>query len=416
MSKTIHFPKMYQWQKEVMNKVITDSSNPNNFTYVICSPRQVGKSFLLMSILSYFTIAKQTTSVFIEPTFNQCRKVYRSMFKMLAKNNLIKSASGSTFDIELTNGSEINFRSAMQKDSLRGLTVSGVLILDEAAYIPDDVYDIVQPFTNVHKSPIVMVSTPVAKSGFFWDAFNNKDNNVYYWNRSNYDMTPMLSDEQVSRYQSSMTAPKFKTEILGQFLDGESMVFGDFKSCIYSGKLSDMNPIYAGIDFATGAGSDSTVLTFINKSREIIRIESTNSMEPTDQIEWIANLLNEYPTLRKVLGEQNSIGSVYMSSIRSKLRRKSILQSFNTTNDSKRKIIDSLTLAFQNRDITIPDDKNLINQLSYYTMTISKTGKPIFNNALDSIHDDYVMSLAIAYSCFSEGNSRLTIGHSRAVS
>lgn len=415
MAKTIHFPKMYPWQKEVITQVIQDSSNPDNHNYVICSPRQVGKSFLLMSIISYFTIAKQSTSVFLEPTFNQCRKVYRSMFKMLAKNNLIKSASGSTFDIELTNGSEINFRSAMQKDSLRGLTVSGVLILDEAAYIPDDVYDIVQPFTNVHKAPTIMVSTPVAKSGFFWDAFNNKDNHVYYWSRANYDMTPMLSDEQVSRYKNSMTPPKFKTEILGQFLDGESMVFGDFKSCIYSGKLTDSNPIYAGIDFATGTGNDSTVLTFFNKSKEVIRIESTNSMSPNEQIEWIANLLNEYPTLKKVLGEINSIGSVYMSSIQSKLKRKSILQEFTTTNDSKRKIIDSLTLAFQNREITIPDDKDLINQLSYYTMTISKTGKPIFNNAIDSIHDDYVMSLAIAYSCFSEGNNRLTIGHSSAV-
>lgn len=281
MSRTIQFPKMYPWQKEVITQVIQDSSNPANHNYVICSPRQVGKSYLLMSILSYFTIARISTSVFIEPTFNQCRKVYRSMYRMLEKNKLIKSASGSTFDIELTNGSEINFRSAMQKDSLRGLTVSGVLILDEAAYIPDDVFDIVQPFTNVHKSPIIMVSTPVAKSGFFWDSFNNQSNHVYYWNRMNYDMTTMLSDEQVSKYSNSMTPAKFKTEILGQFLDGESMVFGDFKSCIYTGKLQDTDPVYCGIDFATGSGNDSTVLTFLNSSHEVVRIESTNNMTPT---------------------------------------------------------------------------------------------------------------------------------------
>lgn len=400
MSKTINFPKMYSWQKEVIDKVISDSEHPNNQNYVICSPRQVGKSFLLQSILSYFVIAKPCSCVLIEPTFNQCRKVYKSMYKMLYRNSLIKSASGSTFDIELTNGSEINFRSAMQKDSLRGLTVSGILILDEAAYISDDVYEIVQPFTNVHRSPTIMVSTPVAKSGFFWNAFNDRTNNVYYWNRTNYDMTPMMPDELVSRYQRIMTPAKFKTEVLGQFLDGESMVFGDFKSCIYDKGITDTNPIYGGIDFATGSGNDSTVLTLINKSKEVTQIFSTNNLSPQEQIDWIAEILNQYPTLVQVLGEKNSIGAVYLDAIRRKLDRKAILKPFNTTNDSKRKIIDSLTLAFQNRDILIPNDKDLINQLSYYTMTISNTGKLVFNNAMDSIHDDYVMSLAIAYSNF----------------
>lgn len=405
MAKTIRFPKMFDWQKEVFSKVISEANIPNNQTYVICSPRQVGKSFLLQSILSYFAITKSTTSVFIEPTFNQARKCYRSMYKMLSRNALIKSASGSTFDIELTNGSEINFRSAMQKDSLRGLTVSGILILDEAAYIPDDIYEIIQPFTNVHKAPTIMVSTPVAKSGFFWNAFNSKDNFVYYWNRTNYDMTPMLSDDLVQRYSRLMTPSKFKTEILGQFLDGESMVFGDFKSCIYTSKLSNDKPIYGGIDFGTGAGNDSTVITLFNQNKEVTNIFATNTLEPQEQIEWIADILNQHSTLKTVLGEKNSIGAVYLSAIQKKLHHKAILQPFNTTNDSKRTIIDSLTLAFQNHDIVIPDNKDLINQLSYYTMTISPTGKPIFNNAMDSIHDDYVMSLAIAYSNFNTGSS-----------
>lgn len=396
----INFPKFYAWQLPLFNDCISVINNPNNEVFVVCSPRQCGKNHTTQSILVYYSLAKVCTSIMIEPTFAQCRKVYRQLVKMFTRNNLILSASGSTFDIILKNGSEINLRSAAQKESLRGLTVNGILILDECSYISTEVYEIVRPFCNVHKAPMILCSTPVAKSGFFWDEYNNKDNKIYYWNRNDYDMTNILSNEQFNRYQKTMTPQKFKTEILGEFLDSESVVFGDFSKCIYTGMLQNNVPIYAGIDFSTGNGNDSTVVTFLNSDKEVCYIWETNKMTPQEQINHIAELLNNYPTLKEVRAEKNSIGSVYFSSIQDKLKNKYVLKEFTTTNDSKREIIENLILAFQNEDIHIPDDKTLINQLSYYTLTFSNTGKPIYNNANDDIHDDYVMSLAIAYSCF----------------
>lgn len=396
----INFPKFFDWQLPLFNDCISIIDKPNNEVFVVCSPRQCGKNHTTQSILVYYSLAKTCTSIMIEPTFAQCRKVYRQLVKMFLRNNLIDSASGSTFDIILKNGSEINLRSAAQKESLRGLTVNGILILDECSYISTDVYEIVRPFCNVYKAPMILCSTPVAKSGFFWDEYNNTDNKIYYWNRNDYDMTNILSDEQFNRYQRTMTPQKFKTEILGEFLDAESMVFGDFSDCIYTNMLENTTPIYAGIDFSTGNGNDSTVITFFNSNKEVCYIWETNKMTPQEQIINIADLLNKYSSLKEVKAEKNSIGAVYFSSIKDKLKNKYILKEFVTTNDSKREIIENLILSFQNKSIKIPDNKTLINQLSYYTLTFSSTGKAIYNNLNDSIHDDYVMSLAIAYSCF----------------
>ena len=214
----------------------------------------------------------------------------------------------------------------------------------------------------------------------------------------------------IEDYRQSYTPQRFKTEILGEFIKDESFVFGNFKDCIT--EPDDMVPVYAGIDFATGNGNDSTVVTFLNKDRQIVKIWGTNKMQPAEQIDNIANLINSMPTLKKVKAEVNSLGEVYYSTIEAKLKNKSIFEKFSTTNESKRRIIENIILAFQNHEIGINDDSNLINQLSYFQIKKTKTGYT-YENDNASTHDDYVMSLAIAYDCTKSTGFNGSFGFSR---
>ena len=52
-------------------------------------------------------------------------------------------------ELDFNNGSSILFRSGEQMDSLRGFSVSGLLVLDEAAYLKDEVFEIIKPTTDV---------------------------------------------------------------------------------------------------------------------------------------------------------------------------------------------------------------------------------------------------------------------------
>jgi Mrp family chromosome partitioning ATPase len=54
------------------------------------------------------------------------------------------------------------------RDNLRGYTVD-FLIIDEAAFISDEIFDIVLPMTNVKQAPIVIVSTPRFRTGKFYE-------------------------------------------------------------------------------------------------------------------------------------------------------------------------------------------------------------------------------------------------------
>lgn len=407
----ITFPKLKPWQDEVYQTVTGQNNTGKRF--IIKSGRQRGKSFLmLILVLDYCFKYPGTESVIIEPISSQCRRVFNQITDALESTPLVKSSNASDLIIKLRNGSQITLKSGESKKSVRGLTCSGLCVIDEAAFIDDEVIQIVLPIINVHRSPVLAVSTPMFTEGWFYANYMKQSTKIqqFDWALDKYDFSEFITQEMIDDYKNEYTPNKFRTEILGQFISDSSFLFGEFKESIV--KPDDEIPVYAGIDFGAGTGADSTVVTFFNKYRQVINIWSTNVLAPSAQIDYIAQLINERPTLLKVLVEGNSIGEVYFSSIQSKLKNKMVLDKFMTTNDSKKEIIEDLILAFQKKEIGIIDDPMLLKQLAYYDIQKTKTGYT-YNNSNDSIHDDFVMSLAIGYHCFKVGTVNVGFGFKR---
>ena len=187
----IIFPKLHKHQRVVYDAVIGDNGAGN--IYVVKSKRQCGKSFLASLILIYFSLNKRdTTSLIVEPTLNQSRRVFKEITKMLDGSNIIKNANQSLLTIDFINGSEIIFKSAEQYDAIRGYSVSGILIVDEGAFIRDDVYEILFPVRDAHNSPMLVISTPLFCDGYFYRLFTSGNCQAYNW--CDYDTSFFLSD------------------------------------------------------------------------------------------------------------------------------------------------------------------------------------------------------------------------------
>lgn len=403
------FPKLKPWQEQVYNAVSGQLGSAKRF--VVKSGRQRGKSFLMnILVLEYCFKYPGTESVIVEPISSQCRRVFSQIVDALENTPLIKSSNASDLVIKLKNGSQITFKSGESKKAVRGLTCSGLCVIDECSFIDDDVIQIILPIINVHKCPLLLISTPMFSEGFFYNQYMKQSDRIlqFDWALDKFDFSEFISAEMLADYKIEYTPQKYRTEIEGEFISDSSFVFGNFKECIFI--PTDYTPVYAGIDFGTGTGSDSTVVTFFNKYRQVIHIWSTNTLSPTEQIDAIANLINERPTLKKVLVEGNSIGEVYYDSIKSKLKNKMLIEKFMTTNDSKKEVIEDLILAFQRHEIGILDDPMLLKQLSYYDIQRLKNGNYTYNNSNDSIHDDYVISLALGYHCFKLGDVNISFG------
>ena len=385
------FPKLHKHQRVVYDAVIGDNGAGN--IYVVKSKRQCGKSFLASLILIYFSLnRKDTISMIVEPTLNQSRRIFKDIVKMLDGSNIIKNANQSLLTIDFINGSEIIFKSAEQYDAIRGFSVSGILIVDEGAFIVDDVYEILFPVRDAHNAPMLVISTPLFCDGYFYRLFTSGNCKAYNW--CDYDTSMFLSDEKLEQYRNTLSDLKFRSEYLGQFITDGGYVFKNIAGCIFSDSDITGEPVVAGIDWAVGNDGDDTVLSLLDANANAVDFIRLNNMSPVEQIDTIVNKLNTLHTLKKVVVEQNSIGNVYLDILKHKYSRHSIITKFNTTNESKRRIIEQLATAFQNESVHIPNDRELINQLQHYA--VEKTAKGYTYNG-QGAHDDYVMSLAMAY-------------------
>lgn len=399
--RIIEMPKLMQWQLDVYNYF---NDKPSDIT-VIKAKRQIGKSILAEILLLKYSLEKnRSISCIVEPTLNQSRRVFKEIITMMNGSNTITSANASLLTIDFVNGSQLLFKSAEQEEGLRGMSISGLLVIDEGAFIQDDIYEILFPTVDAHKAPILILSTPLFKSGYFYNLYTSETTTSFDW--STYDTSVFLSNEKLREYERTLSPLKFRSEYLGLFIDEGGFVFNNIGDCIQKEKPTT-TPKYSGIDWAVGEGGDFTVVTFMDDDKNITDITLIKNMTPTNQVERIAEEINARPSLTKVLAEKNSIGAVYMDSLKKKLKKPSILQPFITNNDSKRRIIENLATEFDNRGISIPNINEVIKQLQYYAVEKTKNGYTY--NGVNGVNDDVVISLALALEAKKTNISKYTI-------
>lgn len=399
----VKLPPLEEWQQPVFDDIKEGIKDQ----YVVKAKRQVGKSILAETILMYFAFKNaDSIGVMIEPTLSQGRRVFKQILKAIPNKSLIKSANATLLEIEFSNGSSILFRAAEQKENLRGLTVKGsILIIDEAAFIQQDIFEILYPLVDANHCPVLFISTPLFTSGEFYNKYieGTKENPItksYNW--SEYDTSKYLSYEKLMYYRDRLSPLKYRSEYEGEFITEGSYVFGEINNSIapYSKKPA----LYGGLDWGAGGGNDHTVLILLDEDCTVTAIHSTNNLTPTLQVEYFSNILKNNPSLISLQVEMNSIGTVYKDMLQGRIS--TFIQEFYTTNDTKRRIIEQLIAAFQRGEIHIPNDPELLNELSHYNIEKTKTGYT-YNG--DGAHDDYVLALAFAYDSYLNGGGGFSI-------
>lgn len=391
----------YSWQSAV-HQILNNGFRSGKIV-VVKSKRQCGKTLMCENeLLRYAINYPGSVNAIISPTLSQSRKIYKEITRAIWDSHLIKAKNAASLEIELVNGSTIMFKSGAQKDALRGITISGILILDECAYLEDDILEQVLAWTNVYKAPILMVSTPRTKSGFFYEYFllglSEKREDVISVDFNNYDTSIFLSPEKLELYRAMLPKGQFTTEFLGEFIDGGCGVF-DYELDVFTAHetITESKALYFGIDWANGGNGDYTVLTAFNENGQQVMLKYSRNKTPTQQCTWITDVLSSIPRekIRKITCETNSIGTVYEDMLK-QMNPKLPIRDFNTSNSSKREIIERLQAAFGAHSIKLIDDIESKREFSSYAMEITPSGN-ITYNAPYGLHDDIVMATAIAW-------------------
>lgn len=407
-----------EYQKDLLRFII--SPEAKGTTTAIKAPRQVGKTTVLMAILLYYGCSfRNGFSIIIEPTYKQCIRVYNEMRE--AFKPILTDSGKSQLVLEFITGSKVQFLSG-ESDvaSFQGYVCKdGVLCVDEAAFITDDVFFALTPTTDVHHCPIILTSTPRFRKGFFYDYYVEGCNGSLSVKSFDWGGKSILSESKLDFYRRSLPERLFRNYYMGEFADAIGSVFGSFNHVLsnefdsptyYEMKWQKNIDCYCGIDWGTGQGQDYTVISFFNSNLQQIYIERWNDLDETQTIERITRLLSEYrPKVTQY--EKNGIGAVYGGLLSKAVASTGLnvgLRQFVTSNSSKAKLVNKMVVAIQNNDVQLLNNETLISEMTSYESDVTASGNVIYNGA-KGCHDDMVIATLLSYDAASRNGSMYSI-------
>ena len=404
--------KPYLHQKDVIAHLVDARGTGKIVT--VNSSRQKGKSYMIANVLLYFAINyARTKNYCVSPTLKQSKAIFHLIVDAITKSGIIKSKNATDLTITLINGSTINFKSAEQRDALRGYTAD-FLAIDECAFIPDEIFYLILPWTDAKKAPILMTSTPFVKGGFFYQYFNygldGTHNTVTInWSDPKYkeSIEKILPPEKLEEYREVLPSNVFKTEYLGEFLDDDGAVFVGLKDILCDTAITATDRLYVGLDFSNQGENDYTVISIFNQNGNQVYIKYFNNISPLGQIVKIVKELEPLADQIDVIScELNSIGTPYTDLIKEKSQILSDkVEGFQTSNTSKNAIVLNMQTAIENKNVTLlPDDKE-IREFGYFTATYNPKTRNVSYAAPQGLNDDCVMATLIAFDAYRQGTT-----------
>jgi len=217
MQNTTKF-ELDDWQKEVM-KV--------NGNLVLRSGRQVGKSEVVSRKAAEYAVANKKKSIMVIASVErQSYLLFEKILSYLVDNHkkIIKTGKDrpTKHKVNLVNGSVIySLPTGMSGYGIRGFTIH-LLIADEAAFIPEDVWTAVTPMLAVTKGILWLLSTPFGKGGYFYRCFKDKTFTTFHVSSED---CPRKSEEFLAQERRRMTKVQYAQEYLGEFIDELSQFF-----------------------------------------------------------------------------------------------------------------------------------------------------------------------------------------------
>lgn len=362
--------------------------------------RQSGKTTLCEILLIETLVKSKTNCAYISPSFAQGKKVFREIVNLLSQTQLIAKKNSTDLTISLINGSFLQFFTAMNPTAIRGQTISGLLVIDEAAYLPEETSDgqllwsmVIQPITKAKKPKIIFVSTPNGKSGIFYEKYlqglNSKTTRTIECNI--YEDTT-ISKEDIVELKATTPPLAWQQEFECKFLDSALTVFEGYEKQFIDYHKVTFDKVYMGVDFSS-VGEDETVVTKTN-GKYVWQKVIKGTLD--SKYRQIADIINSEKKLVMCYCEANSIGEPMINEVKKLVKNKSRVLEYITTNENKAENVGSLQLAIAQNEIFFnKEDTELYKQMGVFTYKISKTRR-ITYAAKEPYHDDRIMSLMIA--------------------
>lgn len=297
-------------------------------------------------------------------------------------------------------------KSSDNPDSLRGEGLDFV-VLDECAFMKEETWaEALRPALSDRKGSALFISTPKGRNFFWRQWMQGQDPENTEWRSWKFPTAsnPYIDPVEIAAAQKSLAERIFQQEYLGEFVDLTGGVFRMVMEAATAQeqlKAQEGRQYIAGVDVATEI--DFTVASVIDiTTNEMIYMDRFNRVDYETLEDRLHALYSRY-NLTTMVVEINSIGQ----SVVEKLVKKGMnIIPFLTTNATKQAAIQDLQSAFEHSLIKILPDPILIGELQAFEGRRSTSGSYQYS-APEGMHDDCVMSLAIAWQSIGRGTTVL---------
>lgn len=266
-NKVYGFERLDQWQEDVLKA---------EGNICICSGRQVGKSQTVAIKSSEYLIEHDNKTVLIiSVTEDQAENLLIKILQYLTVNypdqiDMTAGKKPTKHQINMVNGSKVITKAVGQYGvGVLGLTID-ILVADECAYVPDAIWKSLTPMLLTTGGHQWLLSTPNAKSGYFYEAYTNPDMKFKTFHVNSEEVAKarpkILSEmmlEYLAREKARMTKLQYAQEYLAQFLEELGQFFPEklikeTSTLQRDDSSSFVGEFFLGVDVARMGGDETT--------------------------------------------------------------------------------------------------------------------------------------------------------------
>jgi len=191
---------------------------------LLCCCRQAGKSTVAaIMALHEALFSPPALILLVSPSLRQSQELFRKVTQLYeVLDRPVPSDQESALRLELKNGSRIVSLPGKEA-TVRGYSGVRLLVVDEAARVPDELYFSIRPMLAVSGGKLVCLSTPFGKCGFFFEEWSRGSN----WERVKITALdcPRISPAFLAEEQASLGDWWFRQEYMCKFVEPLDNVF-----------------------------------------------------------------------------------------------------------------------------------------------------------------------------------------------
>ena len=235
--------QLLQWQQ----KVFKDTTRFK----VIAAGRRCGKSRLsaVTLLIEGLNCPEGSSVMYVAPTLGQARTIMWDLLMELGRP-IIKSAHINNLEITLVNGRKILVRGADNQDSLRGVSLT-YLVMDEVAFIKPEIWErVLRAALSDKKGRAMFISTPSGRNHFYdWFQLgqSGEDEDWKSWHFTTAD-NETIDKKEIEAAKRTLSSFAFNQEYMSSFNNAGAGLFKE--EWIKFGDEPQVGSWYIAIDLA----------------------------------------------------------------------------------------------------------------------------------------------------------------------